>query len=117
MPTLKDGGFPPEVWGPHFWFIIHLLAASYPLSPTRQERAAYHAFFKSLQYVLPCDGCKKGYSFLVNGPVPLHEGVFRDRLTLFAFTVALHDAVNKKVGKRTTKDWRQWYTHYDRYRS
>lgn len=115
--ALVDGGFPPEIWGPHFWFIMHLVASSFPLNPSREQRAGYHQFFQSLKQVLPCEGCKKGYTYLVEGPLPLTKQVFRDRLTLFSYTVALHNAVNKKAGKPVRKDWTRWYRYYEKYRS
>ena len=29
--ALREGGFPPQVWGPSFWKSMHFTAAAFPL--------------------------------------------------------------------------------------
>lgn len=111
-------GFPPAVWGPHFWLVIHLTAATFPSSPTPAQREQYAAFFKSLKNVLPCPGCRAGYATLTgSGPLKLRPAVFRDRQSLFTWTVDLHNAVNAKLGKPQHVDAARWYSHYARLKS
>ena len=97
--------------------MIHLTAASYPENPSDEVRRSHEMFFRSLQHVLPCAGCRKGYAYLIEGPVRLTRAVFDDRLALFRWTVELHNAVNAKLGKETYPDWFAWYRHYDRLRT
>ena len=110
MPT---AGFPPDVWGPSAWKLIHLAAAAFPENPTNDVRARYAAFFGSLEYVLPCGGCRMGYRALLNGSLKLSPEVLADRLSLFRWTVELHNAVNVKLGKQVSTDWFAWYRYYD----
>lgn len=115
--VLSGSGFDPQQWGPGAWNLIHLSAAGYPENPTPEIRSQYIAFFRSLQYVLPCNGCRQGYAHLIAGPVRLTPAVFADRLSLFRWTVELHNAVNAKLNKETYPDWFAWYRHYDRMRA
>ena len=117
-PVLSDGGFPPAVWGPSFWKSMHYMAAAFPVAPTDAEREAYFAWFASLRHVLPCPGCRVGYGAITSqGPLKLTRRVVRDRMTLFAWTVGVHNAVNLKLGKPIVDDPLFWYRRYDRNRA
>lgn len=116
---MREGGFPPETWGPSFWKSIHFAAAAYPLRPSAAERAAMMDFLKSLRYVLPCPGCRAGYAQIIAraGPTRLTPGVVADRAALFAWTCAVHDAVSDKLGKPRRRTAAAWYQAYDRLRA
>jgi hypothetical protein len=105
------------MWGPAAWRLIHLAAAAYPENPTKEIRRQYELFFRALEHVLPCAGCRAGYRQLIDGAVPLTKAVFANRLSLFEWTVQLHNAVNAKLGKEVRPDWMAWYRHYDRMRA
>lgn len=53
--------FDPKEWGPHFWYILHLITFSYPDEPSFIEQSGYHDFFINLQHVIPCESCRKNY--------------------------------------------------------
>jgi len=115
----REGGFPPEVWGPSVWKTLHFMAAAYPVQPSAQEKKAMYAFLQALRFLLPCAGCKHGYDLLTSspGPLKLTPGVVRDRATVFAWTVRVHDAVNAKLRKPARKTVQEWYRTYDRLRA
>jgi len=111
------GGFPPEIWGPSMWFLMHLIAATYPPHPTAEEKANYAAFYKSLEAVLPCEGCRRGYeSIIATEPTRMTPQTFRSREALFKWTVDVHNRVNAKTGKPVQSDWRGWYREYTKLR-
>ena len=103
--------FPPATWGPSAWLLIHLAALRFPDRPTAEDRRRFSAFLKSLQHVLPCDGCCKGFQKILEitnfGPATL-----RSRDTLFEWTVIAHNMVNQKTGKPVRDDWRAWKAKY-----
>lgn len=110
-------GFAPEVWGPNFWFTMHLAAAAYPVAPTPEEKAGFEAFFRSLQFVLPCMGCRQGYaSILTTEPTKLTKAVFASRESLFKWTVDAHNRVNAKLKKPVRSNYKAWYAEYDKFR-
>ena len=116
--STNPGGFSPELWGPSMWFMVHLIAATYPDNPSAADKASYAAFFKSLQNVLPCPGCAKGYQTIISTePTKLNARVFGSREALFKWTVDVHNRVNAKLKKPVHSDWRAWYKEYDKLRS
>lgn len=117
ITSTSDGGFPPPTWGPGLWRMMHLAALVYPVRPTEADRRATKTFFLSLQFVIPCWGCRQGYIDLLNNKLPLTDAVLRSRDALFRWTVALHDAVNAKLGKPTGRGAAQWANVYEKMRS
>lgn len=117
--ALKNmSGFSPELWGPSMWFMFHVIAATYPVAPTSADKANYMAFYKSLQYVLPCTGCRQGYEIILNtDPTRLTNRTFSSRETLFKWTVDAHNRVNAKLKKPIQSNWKAWYREYDKLRS
>lgn len=110
--SAKRDNVAPHVWGPSVWKMMHVIALTYPEHPTRQDMQDFATFFTSLQNVLPCEGCRKGYTQLIGGRYRLTEGVLSGRDALFRWTVDVHNAVNKKVGKRVDADYAKWFKHY-----
>lgn len=114
----NSNGFSPDLWGPSMWFMFHLIAATFPTDPTSADKANYMAFYKSLQHVLPCAGCKQGYGVIITtDPTKLTTRTFATRESLFKWTVDTHNRVNAKLNKPLQTDWKAWYKEYDKLRS
>ena len=90
----------PDAWGPHTWRAIHHIALGYPERPGAVEAAAYRAFFRALGPVLPCGTCAENFQRHLAREVPLTDAALAGRDALFAWTVALHNVVNRETGKR-----------------
>lgn len=87
----------PDIWGKHLWFSIHFIAQDYPKTPTHDEMIAYKDFFDNLWKVIPCYKCGVNYKrHLQELPIDDHLGSRED---LFAWTVELHNIVNRELGK------------------
>lgn len=88
---------PPQVWGPFFWNVIHIVALGYPTEPTYTHKKAVKEFFESLQVIVPCPKCRRHFAdHLIKYPITPHLDA---RTDLFKWTVVLHNAVNKALGK------------------
>jgi hypothetical protein len=88
---------PPTVWGPVFWHTIHIIAIGYPTNPTYGDKRAAKEFFEGLQFLIPCEMCRKHYrENLQKMPITPHLDKKTD---LFRWTVQLHNEVNKATGK------------------
>lgn len=110
-------GFSPDLWGPSMWFMMHLVAATYPDAPTSADKANYMAFYKSLQHILPCMGCRMGYQgYIVSEPTKLTLRTMGSRESLFKWTVDVHNRVNAKLHKPVQTDYAAWYAEYDKLR-
>lgn len=91
----------PEVWGRYLWFSIHYIAMDYPMKPSARDREYYKEFFENLWKVIPCFKCAQHYQqHLKEFPLVSEKADFlANRDTLFAWTVELHNIVNKELGK------------------
>lgn len=43
----------PTVWGPHYWFVLHTMAITYPPNPNAVLKKKYYDFFQNLPLFLP----------------------------------------------------------------
>lgn len=87
----------PTIWGKHLWFSIHFVALDYPDSPEQEHIQAYKDFYTNLWKVIPCFKCAVNYKrHLQELPI---DGHLHSQDALFAWTVALHNIVNKELGK------------------
>lgn len=88
---------PPQVWGPFFWHTIHITALGYPSQPTYTHKKAAKEFYESLSILIPCPICREHFAeHLKAYPITPH---LDSRTDLFKWTVVLHNAVNKTLGK------------------
>ena len=95
-PPLR--GIPPRKWGPSAWVFIHYLCLGYPERPTPADADDYRSFFATLPFVLPCQACRSHLADNLQ-ETPPDEALSRGRDALFAWSVELHNMVNKALGK------------------
>lgn len=92
-------GVSPKKWGPCTWGFLHFVAMGYPAEPTPGDQIQYRSFFvDALPCVLPCKACRENLKRHITHAPPdaaLREG----RDALFAWTVRLHNIVNRETGK------------------
>ncbi len=86
----------PEIWGTHFWHMIHFIALNYKDNPSNTEQTDYGNYFKYLGYVLPCEKCAEEY----NNYIDKHPPQLESRNSLFEWTVSLHNHVNMYLNKQ-----------------
>ena len=58
--------FDPEVWGPHYWFVIFTMALTYPENVTKVTKKKYYDFIQNLPLFIPCDECGKHFAKLLD---------------------------------------------------
>jgi len=89
----------PNIWGPHLWYIMHLISFEYPENPTEYDKRIYHDFYNSLKDVIPCIDCKKHYrDHITQYPITPH---LDSRATLIKWVIQIHNFVNMSLGKST----------------
>ena len=87
----------PEIWGPHLWYILHIISFEYPLNPTEYDKRIYHDFYTSLKDVIPCEMCRKHYQTHIHKyPLTPHLDT---RDTLVKWVIQVHNFVNASLGK------------------
>jgi hypothetical protein len=90
----------PDVWGPHGWKFIHMIALAYSSNPSEEQRNHYKEFFTVLQYILPCSLCANNYKRHITEELPLTDEVLKDRDSLSKWVIDIHNLVNKETGKK-----------------
>jgi hypothetical protein len=89
----------PDIWGPHGWKFIHYITLGYPNNPTEEQKRNYYDFFMSLSKVIPCVIC--GAHFRENLKItPLDDAALKDKESLMAWGIKMHNHVNAKNGKK-----------------
>lgn len=87
----------PSIWGPHLWFIMHVISFEYPQQPSEYDKRIYHDFYNSLKDVIPCQDCRKHYrDFITRYPISPHLDT---RDNLIKWVIQVHNFVNKSLGK------------------
>ncbi len=43
----------PKIWGPHYWFVLHTIALTYPLKPNETMRKKYYDLMINFHLFLP----------------------------------------------------------------
>ena len=87
-----------NIWGPRGWFFLHTVTFNYPDNPSPNEKAQYYNFFNNLQYVLPCEICKKNYPKHLK-EMPLNDDALENKKTLSKWLVNIHNLTNRDLGK------------------
>jgi hypothetical protein len=88
----------PKVWGKYLWTSIHIIALGYADNPSIEDKMNYKQFYTDLWKVIPCHKCSENYKrHLVELPI---DEFLSDNMTLFNWTVEIHNIVNKELGKR-----------------
>jgi hypothetical protein len=45
--------FTPDVWGPHYWFFLHTVAESYPITPNAVTKRKYYDLIQNMPMFIP----------------------------------------------------------------
>lgn len=88
----------PKVWGKYLWTSIHFIALGYPDNPTPDDKQNYKHFYTNLWKVIPCFKCAQNYQRHLD-ELPI-DGSLSNNMSLFKWTVDMHNIVNKELGKR-----------------
>ena len=111
---MSGDGMLTSVWGPSMWHYLHIMSFNYPIKPTLLEKKQYMDFVKSLQYTLPCKYCR--INLVTNfKSLPLTMKAMKNRDSFSRYIYALHELVNKMLGKKSGLsycDVRERYEHF-----
>jgi len=88
---------PPEIWGPIFWAMMHILSMAYPDDPTYSEKRAAKDLFNALAQLLPCPVCRSHYKETIQ-KIPV-ETWLDNRKSLIEWVWMVHNAVNERLGR------------------
>jgi hypothetical protein len=85
-------------WGKNLWFFIHYMSLSFPNEPTLKEKTAFRNFIISLEYILPCEICRKHYKENIKNTDL--DKVLLNKRNFCKFWINLHNKINKMNSKK-----------------
>lgn len=89
----------PKVWGPSFWFSLHVSAAHYPENPSQIVRERMKQRILAIPYEVPCGTCRPHASAFIESYRDNLDQVVSNKHELGKFYVDFHNKVNKRYGK------------------
>ena len=104
----------PKIWGPHYWFVLHTIALSYPIKPTETIRKKFYDFYQNLPLFLPIEEIGNNFSkFLDKYPVTPY---LESRQSLVRWTHFIHNKINKALNMSTLTMEQAMSSYYESYK-
>uniref|UniRef100_A0A6C0H548 thiol oxidase n=1 Tax=viral metagenome TaxID=1070528 RepID=A0A6C0H548_9ZZZZ len=101
--------YPPEVWGPHFWFFIHTISFFYPDFPNDTIKKKHYEFIHNLPFFIPHNESSTFFTNLLN-KYPL-KPFLDSKLHFMQWTHFIHNKVNLHLNK-SQLSFNDFYGHY-----
>jgi hypothetical protein len=89
----------PKIWGPAFWFTLHVSAAHYPQNPSQIVRDRMKDRILAIPYEIPCATCRPHAISYIELNREKLEVIVSSRDNLGKFYVDFHNHVNRRYGK------------------
>jgi hypothetical protein len=87
----------PEIWGPHYWFVLHTIAMTYPHHPNDVTKKKYYDFIHNLPLFIPVESIGNNFSKLLDQyPVTAY---LDDRDSFIRWMHFIHNKINDKLEK------------------
>lgn len=103
----------PQVWGPHFWFVLHTITLSYPLTPNDVTKKKYYEFITNLPLFIPDAQMGTQFAQLIEEyPITAYLDNRNDFVTWMHF---IHNKINKKLNIPVLSLNDFYYAYYDNY--
>jgi len=99
----------PEIWAPHYWFVLMTIALSYPLNPNDVTKKKYYDLIHNIPLLLPVEKLGNDFSNLIDQyPVTPY---LDSRDSFIKWTHFIHNKVNQSLDKPEI----DFYTALDKY--
>jgi len=87
----------PNIWGPHYWYVLHSIAKTYPLHPTQVSRKKYYEFILNIPLFLPDKDMGDNFAKMLDKyPVTPY---LNTRKSLMKWMHFIHNKINGSLGK------------------
>jgi|UniRef100_A0A6C0H1P1 hypothetical protein len=89
--------FDSSVWGPHYWFFLHTVAESYPITPNKVTKRKYYDLIQNMPLFIPQSEMGDKFSeFLDKYPVTPY---LDNRDSFVRWVHFIHNKFNQLLGK------------------
>lgn len=103
----------PKVWGPHFWFVLHTIAITYPYTPNEVTKKKYYDFIQNLPLMIPIDEIGNTFSQILDKyPVTPY---LDSRQSFTKWMHFIHNKINAYLGvpeMTMEESMTAYYEHY-----
>jgi len=111
MSTYLD----PKIWGPHYWFVLHTLAMTYPHHPNSVTKKKYYEFIQNLPLFIPIEDISKNFEKLIDKyPITPY---LDNRNSFIRWTHFIHNKINEKLEKQQISLNEFYVQYYNEYKS
>jgi len=109
MPSLD-----PNIWGPHFWFVLHTLAISYPHHPNAVTKKKYYELIQNLPLFIPTETIGNNFSQLLDEyPITAY---LDSRESVIRWMHFIHNKINEKLEKPKISINEFYVRYYEAYK-
>ena len=99
----------PDVWGPHYWFMLHTCALHYPKHPNAVTKKKYYDFISNIPLFIPVENIATNFSKLLDQyPVSPY---LDSRESFIKWTHFIHNKINEQLEKSKIS-LNDFYIHY-----
>ena len=103
----------PDIWGPHYWFVLYTIAISYPINPNDVTKKKYYDFIQNLPLFIPDSEIGNNFSiFLDKYPVSPY---LDSRESFIKWVHFIHNKINIYLGKKELSYYDAMNTYYYHY--
>lgn len=106
----------PKVWGPHYWFVLHTIALTYPPNPNETVKKKYYDFIQNLPLFIPIENMGNFFSNLLDTyPVTPY---LDSRESFIKWMYFIHNRVNKELDYKQislSESLEEYYKNYTNY--
>ena len=103
----------PKVWGPYYWFVLHTIALTYPMTPNEVMKRKYYDFIQNLPLFIPIEEVGNTFSgFLDRYPVTPY---LDSRPSFIRWVHFMHNRINRALGAdemTLEESMSAYYSHY-----
>lgn len=104
----------PKVWGPHYWFVFHTIAMTYPIKPNDVIKKKYYDFIQNIPLFLPIEDIGNSFSKLLDKyPVTPYLDSRQSLVRWFHF---VHNKINSGIGLPTLTLEQAMTAYYENYK-
>ena len=87
----------PDIWGPHYWFMLHTCALHYPKYPNAITKKKYYDFISNIPLFIPVENIATSFSKLLDQyPVTPY---LDSRESFIKWTHFIHNKINEQLEK------------------
>lgn len=102
-----------DVWGPHYWFVLHSIARTYPNHPTNVSKKKYYEFIQNIPVFLPNAEIGDFFSELLEKyPVTSY---LDSKMSLMKWLHFIHNKINRYLNKETISFNEATYHYMNQY--